>query len=472
MASVTQSPAKYNAAYIPNVYVLGSLGGADKYVITVEIGPGTFTPIATFKQSPNPDGVGIFDVQRVLQSYLDLKPRATGTTPFLAEIEEGSRTEDNALTYRVRYGTETGGSITYDGYAATKYVFNVYDNWRNIAWDYTPFIPEAVAGASCVAGDVLATFEQEYRYLTNYPITKLSEETSQPAIYQPVRLDDWRTLSFHTRISNFDDGTNWGNGAGCAFVVKITHYDESASVIGTYYYSLSNATGLNVRTDCNDQTPTWPQDDLLVGTIGAGPENLKDAGYWPLTDPAFYEIQIYSPDNCQWASGNIPDCNAIGSSTAYLQDVVYSAIYYLDNPCTKFDPIQIAFMNQYGVLDYTTWDRRNTKTVNTQRNNYYKVLGSWSDSSFSIDPQGRGQTVYSSQITTEVTASSYWMTDAESLWLQELFTSPQAYIYVDGIWEPIVIQTQVYDEKTIAREKMFRYSMTFTYSNQKTVQRG
>ena len=466
--TVVSSPDKYNAAYVPNVYVLDNLpaGSGVKYVITIYIDG---SPVATFKQTSNQEGVGIFDVQRVLQSYLELQTQ-NSSSGFLAETPEATQTPINALTYQARYGSDTGGAITYDGYVAQKHVFNVYDNWRVTNWDETPFMPEP-GSISCLGTSTInARYSTTYRYLTNWPLEGTIQESSNTGIRQPVRSDDWRTLSFENRIGNFDDGSLWGVNEA-PYIVILSFYDAFDTLITEEKYALTNAHGINIRTDCNDLSVSYPDNSYLVATIGSGPENLKAAGYWPGTEPAYYDVQVYSADACEWDnSGNIADCAAI--PTAYIGSPIFEAQYYISDECTKFDPIQIAFMNQYGVLDYTTWDRRNTKTVNTDRNNYYRMLGSWNASDFTIDQQGRGQTVFSSQITTEVMASSYWMTDAESIWLQELFKSPQTYIYIDGQWEPVVISTKMYDEKTIAREKMFRYSINFTYSNNQTVQRG
>ena len=67
MASITQTPNTFNSAYVPNVFVVDGIGTADRYVLQVRQGN---TVLSTFKQPPNASGVGIFDVQRVLQSYL------------------------------------------------------------------------------------------------------------------------------------------------------------------------------------------------------------------------------------------------------------------------------------------------------------------------------------------------------------------------------------------------------------------
>ena len=67
MATITQQPNEFNLAVGPNIWVIGTLGTANRFVLGVEI-DGSL--VATFKQTPNPAGVGIFDINQILQSYL------------------------------------------------------------------------------------------------------------------------------------------------------------------------------------------------------------------------------------------------------------------------------------------------------------------------------------------------------------------------------------------------------------------
>ena len=71
-----------------------------------------------------------------------------------------------------------------------------------------------------------------------------------------------------------------------------------------------------------------------------------------------------------------------------------------------------------------------------------------------------------------MTLSSDWMTDIESKWLEELFTSPSAMIYINGDWEPVVIMSAEYQQMTAARNNMFQHEITIQFANDKNIQRG
>lgn len=171
-------------------------------------------------------------------------------------------------------------------------------------------------------------------------------------------------------------------------------------------------------------------------------------------------------------NGPIGDCEDIAELADYLGDLMYQTSFEIDEPCTPFEPIRLSFMNQYGVRDYFTFDRRNTLTVGSQRNNYRQTLGSWSSPTFSIDPYGRGKRVFSTDVTTQMSLSTYWMSDAVSEWLQELFMSPDVMIYHNDVWEPCVIVSAEYQQKTAARDKLFQHQITVEFANSVKIQRG
>ena len=313
----------------------------------------------------------------------------------------------------------------------------------------------------------------------------------------PVRSSVYHTLSFFNRISNFDDGSMWGNNEQ-PWAVRIKFFDVSNQLIQTAIYVLSDATGLGPRTNFNSSTIPSYQSSEWIGTIGAGPQNLKDAGYWPQSSPAIwnqvvqvwgnyaviwnlatstaivdhYTVDVMSVNMCYWGEFGAPANDNATTLEPYLGSVIYTETFQVADPCTGYDPVTVSFMNQYGVKDYYTFDRRNTYDQRISRNNYTQMLGSWSDSSFSIDQHGRGDRTFSSQIETTMTLNSYWMDDATSKWLEELFTSPHIQVYYDGVWHPAVITSNTYNQKTNVRNGLFQHTLQVKFANNKKVQRG
>jgi hypothetical protein len=441
MATFTQTPNLTSAAYTPVVYVVSGIGTGDRYVLRVNIGG---SPVATFKQPANPSGVGIFDISKVLQSYFSEK-----------FVEETTYATDNTgayLSYQVEAWVETGqtpGTVITD---VTRYAVNAYDNWRVLNGDLTQFIP--IPGAilcETPGAHTNARYNNPYRFLTNFPET------------YKVRPDEYKTLSFFAKVDA--GGTNFGPNAAPFFVVFTYFLDGVQVAQGAY--TLANFRGSSLRTDCQDMTVNLT-DSNAITTIGVGPQNQADAGITGSWDS--YRVDVMSYNYCDETP--ITNCSSVTEMLLKADDVIYTANFEIDNSCEKFTPVTVSFMNQYGVRDYYTFNKRNTKQVTTGRNEYTKALGSWSDSTFSIDAQGRGRTVFSSYAETEMTLSTDWMTDAVSEWMRELYMSPSTMAYINGQWEPIVITTQTYEEKTYARQQLFQHEISIKFANNQKIQRG
>lgn len=468
MATLSASPNKWNLAYAPNIYTLGSIGTADRFALQVWK-DGTHTTggtlLATFKQPANPAGVAHFDIAKVLQS--DLGPQYVEWTTDL------NSTPNAAITYQVRYGSETGGITSYVGYSGVRHALNGYTNWRVKDWDYVDYIPAPNAVlCPCELPEcpvsTNASYTRTYDWLTNWPTTNASGIPKYK-----VRSDEWKTLSFFNRIYNYDSGAQWGPNEA-PFFVKYQFFNAAGSNLGIDIQTISAGTGLDVRTDCTDLSVSYTTDAELIGTIGVGPQNIQNStAFWPSQPVASYTVEIYSINACDINDiGPIDDCGDEALLSDYLGFPIYQAAFEVDDYCQKFEPITVSFMNAFGVRDYYTFNKRNTYTSSVTRNNYKQQLGSWSESTWNIDETGRGRRTFSTRSTTEMTLQSDWMTDAESIWLEELFNSPHALIYINGAWEPVVILTTEYQQMTSARNGMFQHEITVQFANDKNIQRG
>jgi len=188
--TVTQSPSKFNLAYQPNVWTLsGLLSSEDGYGLVVR---DRFNQtIALIKQPANPAGVAHFDISKILQSQLS--PAFYETTQQLAE------TPGESFIYSVSFGTYTDGTYTSDGTSAQYFVYNGYDDWRNLNWNDSPFNPNPNPFFCENAAEENVSYPNTFRFLSNYPNARY-----------PLRSSSYHTLGFMNRVKNYDDQiVNW-----------------------------------------------------------------------------------------------------------------------------------------------------------------------------------------------------------------------------------------------------------------------
>ena len=477
--TVTQQPNQFNLAVQPNVWTLSGITTEDGY--TLEIFPqGSATSIAKVRQPANPAGVAHFDVAKILQAQLG--------TAFYETTTQVAPTPGETYTYYVRYGTYTDNIDTFEPTGSgTNFIFNGYDNWRNLNWNDTPFNPDPTVFECENAAVNNVEYREPYRYLTNFPNDSY-----------PLRSSSYHTLGFMNKTKgSTTTGTDYALNVQPAFV-RVQFYNSIGGLIQTAIYSITEANGLGPRPDYNSTFIPAYETSEYVGVVGAGPQNLKDAGYWPQSHTAIwnevtqvwgnysviwnlatstalvdhYVVDIMSINQCEVAQFGVPPSDDAADLLPYLGDVIYSQTFQVADPCSKFDDVTVSFVNQYGVKDYFTFDRRNTYGVNTSRQEYYQTTGSWSDATFSIDQHNGGSTVFSSEIETQMTLSSNWMDDNTSAWLEELYKSPSVQVYYNGQWEPAVITSNNYQQKTYSRDKLFQHVLQVKFANNQRVQRG
>lgn len=146
-----------------------------------------------------------------------------------------------------------------------------------------------------------------------------------------------------------------------------------------------------------------------------------------------------------------------------------------DDNCWGFEPIRFAWRNDLGGWDWYTFIKRNTNTQTAERSQLFKIPGYWSAASFnpsSLQPARYGTTTFNVNLANNWTASTDWLTEAESSWLRGLFASPQVVAYLPGRSQPILVNITdgSYQIQTIIRENLFQYFVGFTEAQPDVVQ--
>ena len=195
--------------------------------------------------------------------------------------------------------------------------------------------------------------------------------------------------------------------------------------------------------------------------VSTGPNNLNQisaidiiTGSQPIipTDTAYYTIKI-------------------ADSSLFTKSETLT--YTIDDACTKNDVLVFHWLNKYGGFDSFAFIRANTQKADITRANYKKPTGTISGSTYSYSAADNQNTVFDTRIKDKIEVLSDWLTDAESVWLEELVTSPE--IYLDDATYGLVavnVIDKAYEKKKAVSYKAFNLKLTFEYSFIRNRQRG
>lgn len=215
------------------------------------------------------------------------------------------------------------------------------------------------------------------KFLTNYNST-----------YKPVRLDDYETLSMILPTSPLQP-----------YYLMVNTYTSAGDLIGTY--------GL-----------TYSANAYRKLDAGVGPMNLINAG-----------IPFIS------ATGtNVVDSYEVfikNTSNPLLGNVSEVRKYKIDTTCSNYENQRIVFLNRLGGWDYFNFTLDSKKSITISRTEYEKIL----DWNYTIGD--RGKSILAQKAETRMSINSNWITEKDSMWLEELLTSPEVFLmpYTNIVFE-------------------------------------
>lgn len=434
----------------------------------------TYSSIGSYRVPPRPDGGnGLFTPNRLLKSYFEYK-----INPYISRFEP---VQKGLLAYQIRYGAEYDPNLTftdtinvsgnlgftfsvahdlsvndiitinkdnknynptYDGTCSVTSIVNTYSIKTNKTFNTSTLLANEGGTVDLVSkysgtSSAFYTWPGTKQYqengtdFTKYSISSTTSKflTNQPA-YNKVQADDYQTISFILPANNI---TNWRMG--------IDLYDASGNqLFGTTSHISLSASNTYLRQD-----------------FGIGPKNLTNIG-----------ITMSSVDTYRCFLNIPPDMP--GQSWSRGSEYAY---FKVDTTCSSYDKTRICFLNRRGGFDYFNFTLDNKKQVEVKRTEYQRELA------WNYQIGDRGQTILSQDTTTKYTANSNWITESESIWLEELLTSPEVYVLgntsstgaaANGYKLPIIITDNNYEVKTYMRNQTFNLVLNYRMANDLNLQ--
>jgi hypothetical protein len=240
------------------------------------------------------------------------------------------------------------------------------------------------------------------------------------------------------RGTNIQDDEYWSlyflNLTGQAYNVRIRTYDTAGNIIQT----IEHGTSLNSNSK-------------LV-RIGCGPANLA------LLNGT--ELRFSASSGLPAITANVAYYTVYILNSSSIQ-ISESFRFNISDRCSKGDIYRLEFLNPYGGYDAFTFNASNQKNTSIQRSNFKKRLGEWSGNQFTFEKTQRSKTQYNTTFQDTIKITSDWISESESTWLKDLFTSPDVGIRdSSGNFIPVNIVENSYMIKNRAFNKQFNIECT------------
>jgi hypothetical protein len=462
---ITQYPGRLNLANSNMLWeVTSSFTGSAQYQYISVLRDGNNTTLTTIKQQPNPSGLGLFNMGRLVPQYLSydtdhfnmgsnsLFYKNTNVAKFFkvafgeeyASNYTASVSVYNGITNAVTGSPAQTGSINY------YYLLNgVLDpNSGGWNWDTSSFYSPQTTPSS-------ATFTKNV-CLTDAPRT------------QSARIGDYLTIA--SINGNITGGTTT---AQDIYALEFNVYYTGSVVDTQYFYNFNSPPGgvsfggprtssaqlwstvATVQTGSNNIGSQTSGSLLLY--MGIGPGNLISQVNYDLTAQPwdYYEITLRPQ------SGS----NVINTNASWDKFTINK-----QEPSCGYDGVRFAWANDYGVWDWFNFTLQNTKQTTLERGVYQNSFVNYSVPSTTLpyDIKRRGDNYYYINLDEVFTVNSDWLTQVDADWIQAMFYSPNVYIQEGSTMIPIIILDNVFTTKTNPRtQKNFQYTVTYALANSK-----
>jgi hypothetical protein len=190
---------------------------------------------------------------------------------------------------------------------------------------------------------------------------------------------------------------------------------------------------------------------------------------------------INATASLQVVSGAFP---VISNSTAtysvwlrnqILQQDTETKVFKISRRCSRYEKIQLNFMDKGGSFIPFTFDLVNKHTKNITRTEYQQIYGRYAPAAqaWEYNTWDRGKRNLDTIVIDRFTINSNWLNQSTSDFLMTLFESPEVYwIKEDGTTVAINLTISDVERKQTINDQLVNYTATFELSNKDNKQRG
>jgi hypothetical protein len=226
---------------------------------------------------------------------------------------------------------------------------------------------------------------------------------------------------------------------------------EMPVTVDVKFYDADNATGTQVGT-------TQSESHVAYDAYGYFSEeyNFEFGNRVLLSETTIWMPENESGSFYQTVAGNL----TIISFNATAEQL--GSITIKRQPCDKYDPVEVIFINKFGVPQEIYFFAKRTDSLNTSGESYQSGAinsnGSYSITSHQIvDFDRNGKRSYN--------LSTGYVSEAFNSYMQELLLSEQVWLKIDSSVIPVQVKSPNVTYKTSLNDKLVAYTVDFEEAN-------
>jgi hypothetical protein len=205
--------------------------------------------------------------------------------------------------------------------------------------------------------------------------------------------------------------------------------------------------------------------NIDVETFGSNNVRIFGFNYYTATPKKYTQMDIGAEALNRVTTSNY-SFNIITSNVAYylvkMQNStpnIFSSIIRVDIDCNpNYTPINLYFINAYGMFDTARFNLASRLTMDVERKTFqqrdYTFNNTTVDYYDANNVYNESKINYGSKTNHSYKLTMDFPSDAEYVWLAELIVSPQIYAEIDGNYYPVSIKSNNYEYSTYTNNRL------------------
>lgn len=146
--------------------------------------------------------------------------------------------------------------------------------------------------------------------------------------------------------------------------------------------------------------------------------------------------------------------------------------FYIDQKCSKYEPIRLHWLNRLGGFDSFNFNLKSMEETDIKRSSYLQEHHRFTGTEWKYDSMSRGTTDYHVMTQDKLTVNTPFLTEAESVWMNDFATSPVIYQEVNNQLIAMSGKPKMIAKQTSLNDKLMQYTFELDYSLNDMRQRG
>lgn len=188
----------------------------------------------------------------------------------------------------------------------------------------------------------------------------------------------------------------------------------------------------------------------------------------------YIPVGTYDLDNADASNWTVDPATLLTGASYYTVTIGDGVTYTfrINQRCSKYTPIRLHWLNRLGGFDSFNFSLKSMEETEIDRRSYRQQHHNFTGTRWQYSQSSRGLTDYFVGTSDKLTVNTPYLTEDESVWMNDFATSPLVYQELNNELIAMSGKPKLIKKQTSLNDKLMQYEFELEYSLNNIRQRG